>query len=83
MHIRERGNGKEFINTTALSFWKVTPTLQEPAEHVYLPEGHPKISQKKRTSQQPRVWGIYNAHRRMCYSQSLKAGAQRAEIPVT
>lgn len=79
--IRERGNGKEFITTTALSFWKVAPTLQEPAQHVYLLEGDPKSSQRKRTSQQPRVWGIYNAHPRMCCSQTLKAGAQRAEFP--
>lgn len=68
MYIMERGNGKELNITTTLSLWKVAPTLQEPAQHAYLP-GHPKISEG--ASQQLRVWTIYNAHLRIFCSQIL------------
>lgn len=44
MYITERGNGKELNPTNTLSLRKVAPTLQEPAQHTYLP-GHPKISE--------------------------------------
>lgn len=81
MYIRERGNGKEFIANTALSFSKVAPILQEKAQHVYLPEGHPKISQRELLSSQE--YEEYTMPIRECaVLKTLKAGAHRAEIPV-
>lgn len=40
--VRDNGNGKKFNTTTALFLWKVAPTLQGPAQDIYLPEAQRK-----------------------------------------